>query len=77
MTHPTLRKGDTGRPVLSLQLALLAHGAEPHLDGVFDASTASMVAHFQSRNGLDATGIAGPETWHALVGRPELRPFRA
>ncbi|KJZ18721.1 peptidoglycan-binding domain-containing protein [Loktanella sp. S4079] len=52
-----LRKGSRGAQVKKLQEGL-GIGA----DGIFGAGTAKAVAAFQAENGLDADGMAGPQT---------------
>lgn len=53
----TLRKGSTGPDVINLQLKL---GLIP--DGIYGATTERAVRKFQSENGVDVDGIAGPVT---------------
>lgn len=37
------------------------------LDGIFGTQTRNAVLTFQSRNGLSADGILGPNTWGKLM----------
>lgn len=40
--------------------------------GVYDEETASLVREFQKRNGIEATGKVGRETWDAMVAQHNL-----
>lgn len=60
-TEITLRKGDRGRAVRSLQRRLRVSA-----DGVFGSQTARAVRRYQRRKGLVADGIVGPMTRRAL-----------
>lgn len=63
----TLRQGDEGAAVRSLQEDLVALGYETGgVDGNYGSQTVAAVTAFQSANGLTADGIAGPETLAAL-----------
>lgn len=64
---PTLKAGNTGENVYSIQLLLKAHGYSLSADGNFGSQTASTVKSFQSAHHLSADGIVGPQTWPALV----------
>jgi len=59
--RPTLRRGDEGKAVETLQAAL---GIDA--DGVFGAGTEAAVRAFQADVGLGADGVVGPRTWAAL-----------
>ena len=63
----TLRYGDTGSEVKTLQTALNGRGAGLTVDGDFGAKTRDAVKKFQRLNGLEDDGIAGPKTWAALT----------
>lgn len=60
-TELTLRKGDRGRAVRSLQRRLGISA-----DGVFGSQTARAVRRYQRRKGLTADGIVGPMTRRAM-----------
>lgn len=68
---PTLRLGDTGECVRSLQILLIGrkcpcgwYGA----DGDFGSCTDLAVKDFQEKNGLTVDGICGQNTWKKLLG---------
>jgi hypothetical protein len=63
----TLRLGDEGEAVESLQRVLTELGYDPGpADGSFGGATTEAVRAFQADAGLSADGIAGPETLAAL-----------
>lgn len=62
-----LSQGSRGNLVWILQAGLYVKGFETALDSVFGANTATQVRAFQSDNGLTADGIAGPNTFEALM----------
>lgn len=64
----TVRKGDRGRAVKSVQRRLRLSA-----DGVFGPQTHRAVKRFQKRRKLEVDGIVGPQTRRAL----RLKPFRA
>ncbi|NLB89792.1 MAG: hypothetical protein GX786_01030 [Clostridiales bacterium] len=70
--YPVLRKGSTGSFVAELQLRLhdLGYdvGKNTKIDGKFGEKTYSALRQFQAANGLYIDGIAGGDTWSALVG---------
>ena len=57
----TLRKGDQGAEVLTLQKALRLYP-----DGIFGEITKNAVIAFQKSKGLVSDGIVGAKTWAAL-----------
>lgn len=66
-----LRKGMTGEDVRALQGLLIAHGCgcgKSGADGVFGENTAKALIAFQEKKGLETDGIAGPESFAALLG---------
>jgi lipoprotein-anchoring transpeptidase ErfK/SrfK len=64
---PTLRLGDHGPAVLSLQRRLAAlHYQIAKPDGEFGSETHHAVVAFQKVNHLDRDGVAGPKTMKAL-----------
>jgi peptidoglycan hydrolase-like protein with peptidoglycan-binding domain len=69
---PTLKRGDRGRAVSSLQ-----HALHIGADGVFGAGTARAVRRFQRRRGLRADGVVGPATWRSLRRAIHGRPSAA
>lgn len=66
----TLKFGDSGDFVAELQrrLAAVKCFPEDQVNGSFDSNTVNAVTHFQSREGLHADGVAGPETLRRLNG---------
>ena len=66
----TLKFGDSGDFVAELQRRLAAIDAHPQdgVSGAYDGVTVNSVSGFQSRSGLRADGIAGPETLRRLNG---------
>ena len=67
MPHsPRLQEGSTGADVTTLQHLLTANGRSTAADGRFGSGTEAAVSAFQSANGLEVDGIAGPATFGAL-----------
>lgn len=64
---PTLRKGDRGGDVETLQGRLNAYGASLKVDGDFGDVTRAAVIVFQSDSKMPVDGIVGPMTWRALA----------
>jgi len=63
----TLKPGDTGSQVKTLQQALAALGySAGKPDGVYGPSTTNAVERFQVAKGLDEDGVMGPATLAAL-----------
>jgi N-acetyl-anhydromuramyl-L-alanine amidase AmpD len=63
----TIKSGAKGPMVTRLQKLLKQRGFDPGAaDGAFGASTAKAVKQAQKAHGLNADGIVGPMTWHAL-----------
>ena len=64
---PTLRKGDKGQDVRTLQNALNEAGYDcGEVDGIFGTKTKNAVKAFQKAKGLKVDGIVGRNTWTAL-----------
>ena len=61
-----LTEGDSGRRVRQLQQALAALGYEVSADGQYGPATTRAVTAFQRDEGLEADGVAGPETIAAV-----------
>ena len=61
-----IEPGSTGVVVEQLQVALVALGYNIAIDATYGEGTEQAVRDFQSRNGLEADGIAGPETREML-----------
>ncbi|WP_045747284.1 peptidoglycan-binding protein [Actinoplanes sp. NBRC 101535] len=64
---PQIRKGHKAHPVLTLQYLLRAHGHTVTPDDEFGPQTETAVRAFQTAKRLTVDGIAGPQTWQALV----------
>jgi LysM repeat protein len=65
-----LAAGAVGWDVAVLEYRLRRRGFPPGpVDGVFTSETAQALRSFQARHGLAADGIAGVNTYRALVGR--------
>lgn len=69
---PTIREGNTGSAVLSMQLLLIHKWAiscgPDGADGDFGPNTDTALRRFQGNRGLPADGVCGPLTWAALIG---------
>ncbi len=63
----TQSSASRGADVLAIQYLLQHHGHTTAKNGVFDSATVTAVRAFQSAKGLGVDGIAGPQTWGALV----------
>ena len=75
VTYKTLRKGDQGRDVETLQRALAQLGyLSGAQDGNFGTGTETAVKNFQEANGLSADGIAGKMTLEALYTQVSYTP---
>jgi len=64
---PTLRKGDKGEDVATMQRRLNANSAVLIEDGDFGKVTETALKTFQSARGLVADAVCGPTTWAALL----------
>ncbi len=64
---PLVRRGDKAHPVPSLQYLLRARGHTLDSDGDFGPVTEAAVRAFQQDRNLTVDGIAGPQTWQALI----------
>lgn len=63
----TLRLGDKGGEVETLQKILNTRGLPLKIDGQFGIFTQRAVRTFQSSRGLIADGVVGPQTWTGLT----------
>lgn len=61
-----VRKGSRGAEVKTLQELLVKRGYSIDRDGIFGGGTEKALRDFQAKEGLDADGIAGKNTWAAL-----------
>ena len=78
----TLRRGDKGDQVVTLQKALNSIGYKISVDGSFQASTHLAVRRFQRKNRLTVDGVVGKQSWSRLrakqtrpVVTTEARPY--
>lgn len=74
-TTPTLRKGDVGEAVQTLQQALNDYFAGAYvlkLDGIFGEKTRRGVIACQSLGGLIIDGVVGVKTWEYLTSGIKL-----
>lgn len=70
-----IRPRDIGPAVTALQRSLERHGYDVGaVDGSFGNATRSALVQFQRAKGLEADGIAGPNTQRALAGPVTARP---
>lgn len=77
--RPTLRRGDKGKWVISLQTALLNRGYDLGsygVDGDYGKATQAAVKAFQRDNGLSMDGICGPKTWAAIDNAGKQPTYR-
>ena len=75
-TYKTLRKGDRGQDVVSMQQALISLGyLKGASDGNFGTGTKTAVENFQKENGLDVDGIAGAKTLEKLYTLSDMTPM--
>ena len=63
----TVRKGNSGERIKTLQYLLRARGYGLTPDGAFGTGTESAVKSFQTARGLGADGVVGRYTWEALL----------
>ena len=73
-TNTTLRRGDSGEAVTQLQAALLNLGYTVNTNGSYTNETVTAVKQFQSANGLNVDGIAGPNTLTKLYSGTAAGP---
>ena len=75
-TYKTLRRGDRGKEVVSMQEALIKLGyLKGASDGNFGTGTKTAVENFQKENGLDVDGIAGAKTLEKLYTVSGVTPI--
>jgi peptidoglycan hydrolase-like protein with peptidoglycan-binding domain len=68
---PLVRFGEKSEVVRAVQALLIMRGASCGMwgaDGEFGNATRAAVLAFQRRNGLEADGVVGPQTWAKLLG---------
>lgn len=64
---PTVRRGNTGANVSTVQHLLTFHGFPTTVDGIFGANTEARVREFETSRGLTVDGVVESQTWPALV----------
>lgn len=64
---PTVRRGDTGERVRTVQYLLRERSYSVTVDGIFGSGTETAVRNFQSANGLTSDGVVGAQTWERLI----------
>lgn len=69
MAVTTLRKGSSGDDVKNLQELLNRNGYNLDVDGVFGSKTQAAVRDYQAKTGISVDGIAGEQTYSALMGK--------
>ena len=75
-TYKTLRKGDRGQDVVSMQQALISLGyLKGASDGNFGTGTKTAVENFQKENRLDVDGITGAKTLEKLYTVSGVTPI--
>lgn len=75
-SYTTLRKGDEGPDVVTLQQALAELGyLSGAADGNFGTGTQTAVKKFQADRGLESDGIAGKKTLEALYAKSSVTPI--
>jgi peptidoglycan hydrolase-like protein with peptidoglycan-binding domain len=70
----TTSEGSSGPAVVALQRQLNAHGQNLATDGDFGSLTTAAVRSYQSGQGLNADGIANPQTWQSLINTDGSTP---
>lgn len=65
-SQSTLRKGDRGAGVKTLQTLLTKAGYTVAVDGIFGAKTLEAVKAYQADRGLAVDGVVGKATWSEL-----------
>jgi hypothetical protein len=67
---PALATGSKGDEVIWLQQHLASYAPTLPINGSFDATTAQILAGFQTARGLPATAETDPATWQAVLSLP-------
>jgi Putative peptidoglycan binding domain len=63
----TVRRGDTGANVYTIQHLVTYHGFQTTADGIFGPNTEARVMDFEASRGLTVDGIVDAQTWPSLV----------
>ncbi|MFI6822714.1 peptidoglycan-binding protein [Micromonospora sp. NPDC050187] len=67
VSWPTVRRGNSGVNIYTVQHLLTARGHATDIDGVFGPDTEAKVKSFQTATGIAATGVVDATTWPSLV----------
>jgi peptidoglycan hydrolase-like protein with peptidoglycan-binding domain len=67
LSWPTVKQGDSGNRVLTIQYLLNDRGYKVAVDGAFGSTTKTEVQKFQKAKGLKVDGIVGSATWEKLI----------
>jgi Putative peptidoglycan binding domain len=67
VSWPSVRRGDNGADVSTIQHLLTFHGFPTTVDGVFGSNTEARVREFEAAHGLTVNGVVDPQTWPVLV----------
>ena len=67
VSWPTVRRGNLGPNVYTVQHLLTAKGFAITVDGDFGARTETAVSQFQTASGIAVTGLVDQLTWPSLV----------
>ncbi len=67
VSWPTVRRGDSGANVYTVQHLLTYRGYSTGIDGIFGSDTEAKVKAFESSAGLTVNGIVESATWQRLV----------
>lgn len=71
-TYTELAKGSRGDPVLWMQEHLASAIPTQPTTGIFDQTTATDLAEFQTAHGIAPTGVTEAATWQALLELPPV-----
>ena len=73
LTLPLLTTASRGDTVRCVQAALTGLGYDAGgADGIYGTNTAAAVKRFQASRGIAAAGLVGRDTWHKLLGAPQI-----
>lgn len=67
VTWQTVRRGESGADVSTIQHLVTFHGYPTTVDGVFGSNTEARVMDFEADRGLTVDGVVDAQTWPVLV----------